>query len=98
MFFIVLGVALMLLKYTEIGPTAAWSWYICLAPFGAAALWWAFADASGITARQQADRTDERAQKRRDDHAEAIGVPKHMIEARRKAQLAKASAAQRVRR
>jgi small Trp-rich protein len=98
MFFIVLGVALLLLKYTEIGPTAAWSWTICLAPFGAAFLWWAFADASGLTAKRQADRTAERAQTRRDNHAEAIGVPKHMIEARRKAQLAKAAAAQRVRR
>ena len=46
MYLLILGIALMLLKYLEIGPVAAWSWLWVLSPFALAVVWWAWADSS----------------------------------------------------
>ena len=40
MLFLGIGIVLLLMKYFEIGPVTAWSWWIVLAPFGVAILWW----------------------------------------------------------
>ena len=37
MLFLIIGVLLLLLKYLEIPPVAAWEWWVVLAPFGLAA-------------------------------------------------------------
>lgn len=70
MYFLILGIILLLLKYLEIGPVAAWSWTMVLAPFGLAVLWWAWADWSGYTKRKAMEQEDrkkaERLQKSRD--------------------------------
>ena len=60
MYFLILGIILLLLKYLEIGPVTSWSWTLVLAPFGLAVLWWAWADRSGYTKRKVAAREDAR--------------------------------------
>jgi len=40
MAFLGIGIVLLLMKYFEVGPVATWSWFIVLAPFGLAILWW----------------------------------------------------------
>ena len=73
MYFLVLGIILLLLKYLEIGPVAAWSWYTVLAPFGLAALWWAWADWSGYTKRKAMEKEDAKKIARINKAKEAMG-------------------------
>jgi small Trp-rich protein len=73
MFFILLGVLLTALKVLEIGPVATWSWWAVVAPYGVAVAWWSFADATGRTARAQADKTEQRTLERRRRNLEAMG-------------------------
>ena len=73
MYFLILGIILLLLKYLEIGPVAAWSWYTVLAPFGLAALWWAWADWSGYTKRKEMDKEDAKKAARIAKAKEAMG-------------------------
>jgi small Trp-rich protein len=73
MAFMLVGVLLILLKLGEIGPVAEWSWWIVLAPFAAAVSWWSYADASGLTAKRQADKVAAKAKARRDKAVEAMG-------------------------
>lgn len=72
--FVAIGVLLVLLKFLEIGPVAAWSWWIVLAPFAVAVVWWAISDATGITARRESDKVDARARARREKNLEAMGM------------------------
>lgn len=74
MYFLGLGVVLLLLKYMEIGPVALWSWWVVLAPFGLAAAWWFYADWSGYTKKKAMDRMDQRKQDRIDKQREAMGL------------------------
>ncbi len=43
MIFLILGLIFTVCKWQELGPIAAWSWWIALAPYALAALWWAWA-------------------------------------------------------
>ena len=74
MYFLGLGVALLLMKYLEFGPVAAWAWWVVLSPFAAAVAWWAWADASGYTKRKVADRENARKQDRLEKNREALGL------------------------
>jgi small Trp-rich protein len=74
MYLVLLGVFLVLFKYLDIGPVGAWSWWITLAPFAGAVAWWAFADGTGMTAKDQAKKLDERTQARRQKNLEALGI------------------------
>ena len=60
MWFLVLGILGVALKYFEVGPVATWSWWIVLIPFALAMAWWAWADASGYTKRKVVEREDAR--------------------------------------
>ena len=73
MYFLILGIMLLLLKYLEIGPVAAWTWYTVLAPFGLAVLWWAWADWSGYTKRKAMEKEDAKKAARIARNKEAIG-------------------------
>ncbi|MGP1516048.1 MAG: TIGR04438 family Trp-rich protein [Ottowia sp.] len=73
MYLLGLGIALMLMKYFEIGPVAGWSWWWIFAPFGGAALWWHWADATGYTKRKAMEREYREAQERRERNMEALG-------------------------
>jgi small Trp-rich protein len=74
MYFLGLGLIFILLKYLEVGPVAAWSWLVVLAPFGLAIAWWAWADSTGYTKRKAMQREDERKQARIDKNRQAIGT------------------------
>lgn len=74
MYFLLLGIVGLALKYLEIGPVATWSWFIVLSPFLLAALWWWYADASGYTKRREVDKMDKRKQDRIDKQRDAMGM------------------------
>jgi small Trp-rich protein len=64
MYFVGLGLALMLMKYLEIGPVATLSWVWVLSPFACAVAWWAWADASGYTKKRAMERENARKNER----------------------------------
>ncbi|ALV07420.1 TIGR04438 family Trp-rich protein [Roseateles depolymerans] len=74
MWFIVVGVLLLLMKVAEVGPVADLSWWWVLAPFGFALVWWEFADKTGYTQRKAMDRLDERKEARRQEAMSKIGT------------------------
>jgi small Trp-rich protein len=74
MYFLLVGIVAMALKYLEIGPVATWSWFIVLSPFALAVAWWAWADASGYTKRREIDKMDKRRQDRIDKQRDAMGM------------------------
>lgn len=74
MYFVVLGVLLLVMKWAEWGPVAAWSWGWVLAPFALAAVWWAWADSSGYTQRKAAEKDAGRKEDRRQRNMEALGM------------------------
>lgn len=74
MYFLGLGLILLAMKYLEMGPVATWSWLVVLAPFGLAALWWFWADASGYTKRKAMEREDARRKDRIERNREAMGT------------------------
>ncbi len=74
MYFLGLGIILLLMKYLDIDPVVGWSWLIVLAPFGLAIVWWAWADASGYTRRKAMEREDKRRQARIDKQRDALGI------------------------
>lgn len=74
MYLLVLGIALLAMKYLEIGPVAQWSWIWVLTPFGLTAVWWWFADKSGYTRRKQEEKMEERVQERLDRQNKAMGI------------------------
>lgn len=73
MYFLGVGILLLVLKYLEIGPVAMWSWWLVLAPFGLAILWWSWADWSGYTKRKAVERENARKQARIDKSRVAMG-------------------------
>ena len=74
MYLLGLGLVLALLKYLEIGPVAAWSWWWVLSPFAITTLWWAWADSTGYTKRKAMEKMDQRKQDRINTHKEALGI------------------------
>jgi len=74
MYALLLGILLILLKYLEIGPVAAWSWWWVLSPFAVAMAWWAWADATGYTKRKAMEKIDQRKQDRINKHKDALGM------------------------
>jgi small Trp-rich protein len=74
MLFLGLGIVLLALKYLEIGPVAAWSWWVVLAPFGLAVVWWAWADWSGYTKKKAVERENDRKKARIEKSREAMGM------------------------
>ena len=69
-----LGIALLLsvLKLAEIGPMATWPWWYILCVYGAAALWWIWADWSGYTKRKAEEKMEVRRQARIEKHKAAL--------------------------
>jgi small Trp-rich protein len=74
MYFLMLGVILLTMKFMEIDPVATWSWITVLAPFGLAMAWWAWADNSGYTKRKAMEKEQAKKQARIDKNKEAIGT------------------------
>lgn len=88
--FVVLGVLLMLARWLEFGPFASMSWWVALAPFGMAVLWWEFADSSGWTKRRMMNKMESRKQDRRAKQMEALGISPRRERVLARAQKAKA--------
>jgi small Trp-rich protein len=74
MYFLLIGVLGLVLKYLEIGPVAGLSWWLVLSPFALAIAWWAWADGSGYTKRKEVEKMDDRKQKRIDKQRVAMGL------------------------
>lgn len=72
MYLLGLGLILMALKYLAIGPVASWEWWQVLLPFGAAVVWWAWADATGYTKRRAVERMNTRAAERKQRRLEEL--------------------------
>lgn len=73
MWFVAIGLGLLGLKFFEVAPVAAWDWWIVLAPFALAALWWHWADSSGHTQRKAMEAMEEKKAQRRQRSMEALG-------------------------
>ncbi|MEO8024327.1 TIGR04438 family Trp-rich protein [Polaromonas sp.] len=76
MLFLLLGVLGIALKYLEIDPVAGWNWWVVLAPFGLAVLWWWWADKSGYTEKKAMEKMEKRKQSRIDRQRDAMGMLK----------------------
>lgn len=80
MWFVIIGVVVIVLHFAGIGPMAAWTWnltgdlWLFCAPFVVALIWWAWADASGLNKRREMERMDEKRRERRQKNLEALGI------------------------
>jgi small Trp-rich protein len=74
MIFLVLGVALLVMKFAEFGPVADWPWWVVLMPFVATLLWWWYSDASGLNKRREMDRMEDRKSERRHGLLARLGL------------------------
>ncbi len=74
MAFVIVGVLLIVLKVAEFGQVAEWSWWWVLSPFPLAALWWAWADSSGLTKRREIDKMEARKEERRRKNIVNLGM------------------------
>lgn len=85
MWFVVLGVLLTLMKVLDLGVVSVWSWWVVLAPFALAFVWWMWADMSGYTKRKEMEKMDERKVARRRKSLEALGLDPRAHEKKRAA-------------
>lgn len=76
MFFLLLGVLGIALKYLAVDPVAGWPWWVVLAPFGLAVLWWWWADKSGYTEKKAMEKMEKRRQSRIERQRDAMGMLK----------------------
>lgn len=74
MYFLALGIVLLVLKYLGIGPLDELSWWWMLMPFALAVVWWAWADASGYTKRKAMEVEDQRVADRRQRTKDALNA------------------------
>lgn len=77
MYFLGIGLVLLICKWLEVSPVAAWDWWVVLTPFGLAVAWWTWADSSGYTKSREEKKMEKRKQERLAKHREALGVPGH---------------------
>jgi small Trp-rich protein len=78
MWFVGLGVLLILLNLAGIGPFGAWQWpgdalYMCW-PFGLALVWWLYSDSTGLTQRREMDKMEQKKETRRRKAMETLGL------------------------
>jgi len=74
MYFLLIGILGLALKYLEIEPVARLNWWLILLPFALAVVWWKWADASGYTKRKEVEKMDGRKQKRIEKQRAALGL------------------------
>ena len=75
MYFLGIGIVLLILKLMQIGPVGGWSWLIVLTPFALAAARWVWADASGYTKRKEMEKMDAIRENRLQKQREALKNP-----------------------
>lgn len=91
MWFVLIGTLLVVLKSADVAPVANWSWWGVLAPFAVAVVWWAFADATGMTTRREMDKVDRKRDERRRKAFESLGIQPRGSAGHEKAQAYRAS-------
>lgn len=74
MYLLGLGIVLLLMKYLEVDPVAAWSWWVVLAPFALAVAWWFWADTTGYTKRKAMEKMDQKKKDRIEKQREQLGL------------------------
>jgi len=80
MFFVIVGVLLILCNFLGVGPMGNWNWDITgdlwkfVLPFVFAAAWWAWADASGLNKRREIEKMDAKKENRRKQNLQALGM------------------------
>lgn len=77
MYFLGLGLIMLALKYLEVEPVAALSWWWVMAPFGLAVAWWNLADATGYTKRRVIKRENDRRKARIEQARDSLGLNIH---------------------
>ena len=75
MYFLGIGIVLLILKLMQIGPVAGRRSLIVLTPFALAAAWWVWADASGYTKRKEMEKMDAIRENRLQKQREALKNP-----------------------
>jgi len=71
---VLIGVLLLAAKMAGIGPTADWSWWVVLAPFAGAVIWWQVSDGLGLTRGRAIKRMEDRKVARREKSMVSLGL------------------------
>jgi small Trp-rich protein len=71
---IVIGMLLIALRLMGWAPLVEVGWWWFLVPFGLAAVWWAVADATGITQRRAMQKMEDRKVQRRQRAMAQLGL------------------------
>lgn len=78
MWFVAIGVVMLVMNLAGIGPIGAWSWsdkwWVMILPYGLAVVWWGWADLSGYTQRKAMERHEAKRADRRERNAQALGL------------------------
>ncbi len=74
MFFLLVGIVMLLMWLGDIAPVAGLPWWMVATPFGLAVAWWAWADWSGYTKKKVIDKENLRKQARIDQNREKMGL------------------------
>jgi small Trp-rich protein len=77
MYFLGLGLVLLIAKWQAYGPVATWPWWWVLLPFALAVAWWTWADYSGYTKRKAMQRENKRRDARRLRTKQALDANYH---------------------
>lgn len=78
--FLVIGVILLVMNWTGVGPPATWDFNLLgdlwkfAWPFIAALAWWAWSDSTGRTQRKAIERMEQKKVDRREKAMEALGL------------------------
>lgn len=82
MWFVVIGVVMLVMNLAGIGPVGEWTWagfgkaWFVLVPFGLAVAWWGWSDMSGRTQRKAMEKVDAKREARRQKALDALGLQK----------------------
>ena len=74
MYLLLIGLVGLVLKYLEVSPVAALSWWVLLIPFALAVAWWAWADSTGYTKKKEMNKMDLRKKERIEKQRVAMGM------------------------
>lgn len=80
MWFVVVGVVLIILNLAGVQPVGSWTWRVTgdlwkfAVPFLLAVVWWGWADKSGLNKRREIERMEAKKRERRKANLAALGM------------------------
>lgn len=74
MIFLLIGIIFLGMKFLEIAPIATQSWWLVMAPFALAVVWWQFVDASGLTKKREIEKEQRKKKERLEKSRSALGL------------------------